>query len=196
MKKALIIVLFFATVLLTQVSPAAAWSVPTHYEIAETTYNALPTDVQSKLSLGLMMDGADDPDLKFFDYQYHKYPENQPKVDYWLNRGRIDYQNGNYHDASYSFGVATHYIADGCCAPHCADNASKYDHFSYELNAILLTPKIDYPDGDIHLLMKNDYLDGKNCWKSSLKNTNDIYTQHNLNQAVTACYIAVKDNVS
>ena len=173
MKKALIMVLFFAIVVIIQLSPAAAWSVPTHYEIVETTYHALPTDVQSKLSLEVMMDGADDPDLKFFDYQYHKYPENQPKVDYWLNRGKIDYQNGNYHDASYSFGVATHYIADGCCAPHCVDNASHYDHFSYELNAILLTPKIDYSGGDIDLLMQDDYLDGKESWKSCQKNKNN-----------------------
>lgn len=196
MKKTLIMVLFFAIVLITQLSPAAAWSVPTHYEIAATTYYALPTDVQSKLSLLVMMEGADDPDTKFFDYQYHKYPENQPKVDYWLNRGKIDYQNGDYHDASYSFGVATHYIADGCCAPHCTDNASHDDHFIYELNVLLLTPKIVSHCGDIHLMLQNDYLDGKDSWQSWMNNKNDIYIQNDLNRAVSVSYTAVNQNVN
>ena len=82
MKRAFIMGLLFIVLLTVHISPVAAWSVPTHYEIAATTYYALPADAQSKLSLVLMMEGADNPDLKFFDYQYHKYPANQPKVHY------------------------------------------------------------------------------------------------------------------
>jgi hypothetical protein len=196
MKKALIMALFFGIILVVQLSPVAAWSVPTHYEIATTTYYALPADAQSKLSLGLMLEGADDPDLKFFDYENHEYPENQPKVDYWLNRGKLDYQNGNYQDASYSFGVATHYIADGCSAPHCVDDASHYYHTIYELNALLLTPKIVSPGGDIHSDMQNDYLDGKDSWQSWMNNRKNIYIQNDLNRAVSVCYTAVNDSVS
>ncbi len=196
MKKALLMVLFFVVVLTVQLSPAAAWAVPTHYEIVVTTYHALPADVQSKLSLDVMMDGADDPDLKFFDYKYQRYPANQPKVDYWLDRGKIDYQNGDYQDASYSFGVATHYIADGCCAPHCVDNSSHYYHSIYELNALLLTPQIDNSIGDIHLIMQNDCSDGKNSWQCWMNNKNDGYIQNDLNRAVSACYTAINESVS
>lgn len=196
MKKVIFIGLFLATVFIMQISPAAAWSVPTHYEIAETTYHALPADVQSKLSLKLMMDGADDPDLKFLDYQYHKYPENQPKIDYWLNRGNMDYQMGNYDDASYSFGVATHYIADGSCAPHCEDNASHYEHFIYELNALYLTPKIENSSGDSNLTLQNDSLDGKNSFQSWLETKNNIYIQNDLNRAVSTCYTEINERVS
>ncbi len=196
MKKAVTMVLFFAIILILQLSPVAAWSVPTHYEIAATTYYALPADAQSKLNLVLMMEGADDPDLKFFDYKYHKYPANQPKVDYWLNRGKIDYQNGKYQDASYSFGVATHYIADGCCAPHCVDSESHYDHSIYELYALLLTPKIVSPRCDKYSSMQNDYLDGKDSWQGWIHNENDIYVQNDLDRAVSVCYTAINDSVS
>jgi hypothetical protein len=196
MKKALLIVLFFAIILTVQISPVAAWSVPTHYEIAAKTYYALPADVQSKLNLELMMEVADDPDFNFFDYQYHKYPANQPKVDYWLNRGKIDYQNSNYQDASYSFGVATHYIADGCSAPHCVYNAPHYYHTLYELKALLLVPNINYNSGEIHLIMKNDYLDGKVSWQSWMINENNSYIQNDLNRAVSACYTAINESTS
>ena len=196
MKTVLLIFLIFVTVLFVQLSPAAAWSVPTHYEIVEKTYHALPSDVQSKLSLNLMIKGAGDPDLKFLDFQYHKYPENQVKVDYWLNRGDIEYKNGNYDDASYSFGVASHYISDGCCAPHCVNNASPFYHFIYELSALQLTPEINESGGDINLIMKNDYLEGKNSWHSWIKSKNDIYIQNDLDRAVDACYISINESVS
>ena len=165
---------------------------PTHYEIVAATYYALPADVQSKLSLELMMDGADDPDLKFFDYQNHKYPENQQKVDYWLNKGNTDYKNGNYQDASYSFGVATHYIADGCCA----DNASHFEHCIYELNALLLIPKIDYSYGDIHLIMNNGSVDGNDSWQSWMNNKKNNYIQNDLDHAASASFTAINESVS
>jgi Zinc dependent phospholipase C len=196
MKNVLLLFLIFVTVLVVQLSPAAAWSLPTHYEIVEKTYYALPADVQSKLSLEIMIKGARDPDLKFLDYQYHKYPENQAKVDYWLKRGNLDYKNGNYDDASYSFGVASHYISDGCCAPHSVTKASPYYHFIYEISALLLAPKINKSGGDINLIMKNNYLDGKDSWKSWIKSKNDIYVQNDLNRAVDTCFTAINESVS
>jgi len=196
MKKALIMALFFATILIVQLSPAAAWSVPNHYDIVEKTYYALPADVQSNLSLDVMKDGADDPDLKFLDFEYHSYPANQPKVDYWLNRGKIAYITGNYHDASYSFGVATHYISDGACAPHTESSASHYNHSLYEVKAVLLTTKINFVNGNIHSIMKNCDLCGKKSWEEWNSNKNDFYIQNDLDRAGSACYIAIKNSVS
>jgi hypothetical protein len=196
MKKALIIMLLFASILIVPLSPAAAWSVPTHYEIIEKTYYSLPADAQSKLSLDVMKDGADDPDLKFLDFQYHSYPSNQVKVDYWLNRGHEGYKNGNYHDASYSFGVASHYISDGACGPHCESNSSHYNHSIYEVRAVLLTPQITYSNGDIDSIQKNDDIEGKDSWESWLNNENDFYIQNDLDRAGNACYITIMDCVS
>jgi hypothetical protein len=195
MKKTPLLLLIFVTALIVQLSPAAAWSIPTHYEIAEKTYYALPADVQSKLSLELMIKGAGDPDLKFLDYQYHKYPANQAKVDYWLNIGNIEYKSGNYDDASYSFGVASHYISDGCCPPHCMNNVSSYYHFIYELSALPLTPEINKSSGDINLIMKNDHLEGKDSWQSWIKSKNNIYIQNDLNRAVSVSYTAINKSI-
>lgn len=196
MKKTLIMMLFFVSILIVHISPAAAWSVPTHYEIVEKTYYTLPVDVQSKLSLDAMKDGADDPDLKFFDYQFHSYPANQIKVDYWLNKGTEDYKNGNYQDASYSFGVASHYISDGACAPHCENNASHYYHSVYEVKAVLLTPQIKHSNEDIGSIQKIDDIEGKESWKSWLVNENDFYIQNDLDRAGNTCYIAILGCVS
>jgi hypothetical protein len=196
MKKALIMIAFFAIIFIVQLQPAAAWSVPTHYEIVEKTYHALPLEVQSKLSLQRMYEGCEDPDLKFLDYPYHKYPANQANVDYWLNRGKIDYQNGDYNDASYSFGVASHYISDGCCAPHCVNNASHDYHFFYELRALVLEPKINYVDGDIHSIMLNYYEKGKDSWQGWISNKSDFYIQNDLDRSVSASYIAINESVS
>lgn len=196
MKKTLIMMLFFVSILIVQLSPVAAWSVPTHYEIVEKTYYTLPVDAQSKLSLDAMKDGADDPDLKFFDYQFHSYPANQIKVDYWLNKGTEDYKNGNYQDASYSFGVASHYISDGACAPHCENNASHYYHSVYEVKAVLLTPQIKHSNEDIGSIQKIDDIEGKESWKSWLVNENDFYIQNDLDRAGNTCYIAILGCVS
>ena len=196
MKKLVLFIFFFATLLFVQLSPTAAWTVPTHYEIVESTYYALPTDAQSKLSLDVMKDGADDPDLKFFDFKYHKYPANQVKVDYWLNRGKNDYQNGNYHDASYSFGVASHYISDGCSAPHCEDSASHYLHSIYELKALRLTPQINRSTGNIDNILNSDDLNGKDSWNNWIKKKNYIYIQKDLNRADSATYTAIKECVT
>ena len=194
--KKILIILLFVTVTTLMISPASAWSVPTHYAIAEKTYYALPADVQSKLSLNIMKDGADDPDLKFLDFQYHKYPNNKVKIDYWLNRGKEDYQNGNYNDASYSFGVASHYIADGCCAPHCEDNSSHGYHLLYELKAIILSPQINSSSGNLDALLDNDAIDGKESYDSWINNENDFYIQNDLDRAGNACYTAIMDSVS
>jgi hypothetical protein len=196
MKKALIMVVFFAGLLILQLSPVAAWSVPTHYDIVEKTYNNLPVDVQSKLNLDVMKDGADDPDLKFLDFQNHRYPANQVKVDYWLNRANSDYKNFNYYDASYSFGVASHYISDGACAPHCEKNASHYYHSVYEIKAVLLSPQIKDLSGDIDSIEKNDREEGKKSWNNWLNNENDFYIQNDLDRAGNACYNAIMGSIN
>jgi hypothetical protein len=143
-----------------------------------------------------MKDGADDPDLKFFDFQYHSYPANQVKVDYWLKRANSDYKNGNYYDASYSFGVASHYISDGACAPHCENNASHYYHSVYEVKAVLLAPQIKNSNTDIESIQKMDEVDGKRSWENWLNNENDFYIQNDLDREGNACYIAIMGSIN
>ena len=81
MKKFLCIVFMIMVFFMIQMSPASAWNVVTHYEIAEQTYYSLPVHVQQKLNLGEMEDGAAAPDLIFRDYRYHHYPSSLSKID-------------------------------------------------------------------------------------------------------------------
>ncbi len=198
MKKAILMIIF-VSVLILQLSPVTAWAESTHYEIIEKTYHALPSDVQSKLSLNLMKKGAGDPDLIFHDFQNHQYPANIAKANYWLNKGKLDYEKGNYNDSSYSFGVASHYISDGCCAPHCECGSSHYYHFIYELDAVFLSPQLknsDHKSEDTNSLLDNDGEFGKLSWEMWVKTKNDTYIQTDLNRAVNACYASISERVN
>lgn len=183
MKTALIFLIVLSFALLV-VQPVSAWAAPTHYAIAEEVYYNLPADVQSKLSLSEMINGADDPDYKFFDYKNHRYPVSQDKANYWLEKGRNYYKTEDYKQASYCFGVATHYLADGACAPHSSNGFTSYQHTKYEVEAMLLSPHITQDAG----------VGGKNAdqW---LKTEDNKYIQQCLDRATTVSYLGVKNAI-
>lgn len=176
-----LMVLSFA---LLAVQPVSAWAAPNHYEIAEEVYYNLPADVQSKLSLSEMINGADDPDYKFFDYKYHRYPASQDKANYWLEKGRNHYKMGDYKQASYCFGVATHYLADGVCAPHSSNDFTRFQHTKYEVEAMLLTP---------HITLDKEY--GTTNGNQWLKTDDNKHIQQCLDNAATVSYLGVKNAI-
>ncbi len=211
MNKILITSIFITVVSLLLAPASFAWNPNTHYEIVENNYNALPPDVQQKLSLGDMEDGADDPDFKFFDFSYHGYPNSIIKADYWLKEGRMNYKAGDYEYASYCFGVASHYISDTYCSPHAA-NEKGYEHILYEAQGSLLTPqntvsatsafgysdrsKNDYLNNDLILILTEGNLQGKNNWKSWEKTKDRSLVQLELNRATTASYVLINRAIS
>ena len=90
----------------------------------------MPEDVRSKLSLDEMKNGADDPDTVFFDFKYHTYPYHYPEKASFLLKpeNRVTSQWATTGDASYCFGVASHYISDGVCGPTHPGGSSRYFH--------------------------------------------------------------------
>jgi hypothetical protein len=190
MKKLLYIIFVLWVFSLLQAPPAAAWNDKTHYDIAEQTYYSLPVSVQHNLNLATMEDGADDPDLKFFDFNYHHYPASRDKVDYWLDEGKYCYKMGEYKQASYCFGVASHYISDSDCAPHCA-GSSVYYHTIYELRAIFLNSHVTPSNGYSDSILASDNLEGKVLWNNWMKNQDNKQIQRNLDQAATASYSGI-----
>ncbi|MCK9151567.1 zinc dependent phospholipase C family protein [Methanobacterium alcaliphilum] len=193
--KVYIILILMAIAMMIQVAPVSAWSVTNHYQIAEATYNGLPLDIQSKLSLSEMKNGSDDPDTKFFDFSHHTYPNTKNKAEYWLNKGKHNYDNGNYKYASYCYGVATHYIADGFCGPHTKAKSSRYYHTIYEIRAMFLSPQTTYYSGDFDLIMNNNHLKSEKSWKHWLKEGDDYNIQKDLNRASSASYSLVKNSI-
>ena len=190
MKKVLYYIFVILVLSLSQAPPAAAWNVKTHYDIAEQTYYSLPISVQHNLNLVAMKDGSADPDLKFFDFNYHHYPASRDKADYWLNKGRNSYTIGDYKQASYCFGVASHYISDSVCAPHCTGK-SVYYHNIYELKAIFLNPHVNPSIGNSDSMMASDKIEGKKLWNIWMKNHDNKHIQGNLDQAASASYSAI-----
>jgi hypothetical protein len=187
----LLLVLMFA---LIQAPTSVAWSGITHEDIVDEVYYSLPADTQHKLSLEQMRDGSDDPDYKFFDFSYHHYPASYSKVDYWLDRGELAYENGDYDQASYSFGAASHYISDSFCAPHCVSAKTGY-HTLYEVQGTLLTPQITYKSGNLKSLLANGQVKGQYSWNSWMTSRDLSYVQDDLNRATSASYVAINNRV-
>lgn len=196
MKITLKLFLFLIIIPITLASPAAAWTWETHTDIADECYYSLPSDVQQKLSLDAMRIGSNEPDTRFFDFNYHHYPSSHAKATYWLDKGKYSYENGNYNYASYCFGVASHYISDSFCAPHCVNTGTFFYHSLYEIEASFLTPQINDPYRSFNPKRDNVLLEGNNSWNSWMKNRDDFYIQNDLNKAVSASYSAIRKCIS
>jgi hypothetical protein len=186
----LILLFIFLTGLIIQLPTAEAWTVNTHYQIIDQVYYSLPADAQHNLNLSEMRQGSVAPDLKFFDFSYHKYPAGYAKALYWLDKGKREYKAGDYGSASYSFGVASHYISDFCSAPHCLGKSGAY-HTLYEVQSALLKPQITEANGNLLTSIENGKTQGQYSWNSWIMNRDDSYIQKDLNNAASASYIAI-----
>lgn len=206
-----ILVIFFIFILVFTPS-ASAWYVTTHGNIAEKIYYSMPAHVQQNLNLSEMRRGAAAPDLIFKDsqYGYHSYPKSYEKAEYWLKQGETAYQNGKYTNASYSFGVASHYISDSYVAPHCA-NISKYDHIDYENKSKEMGPSALYAEYEnqsinmkyvllcmnesLKLELTDAYKTGETRWNIWFETRNMTLVQQDLDNATSISYNAIRNRV-
>lgn len=183
--------IFIAAVLILvalQIQGASAWSVKNHHDIAEGVYHAMPSDVQNRLSLDEMKNGADDPDTVFFDFEYHVYPYNLEKARFWLDQGKISYDSGNYSYASYCYGVASHYISDGICGPHTSPGSSRYLHTVYEIRAMMLEPlMVPVPE--------DPEMEAMRLWSSWVSEGDDSCISGALDLACSASYKEIMESI-
>ena len=186
----LLVVLGFLLVFMVQIEPAAAWAEPNHYEIVYQIYYSLPDDVHENLSLFEMLEGSGDPDLRFLDFQNHHYPQSQVEADHWLNQGRNFYQSRDYKNASYCFGVASHYIADGLCPPHTGGSHRGYPHTKFELEALMFTPQLNTSEDRS---MDQLYTNSTQIWTNWIKTGDNSLIQESLNNAASESYIQIKN---
>lgn len=174
------------------ISPAAAWTGPTHQNIVSKIYYSLPVSVQHHLDLNEMKRGSIAPDLVFQDsIPYHNYPAAVGKAQSWLNKGKAAYKAKNYKYASYCFGVASHYIVDPFSAPHCVTKEGS-NHLVYEKQAENMNPSIRYVSGTVSSLLKNAYKNGQYDWKIWIKNKSSSVTRKDLNNAASAAYSLIR----
>ena len=171
-----------------------AWKWSTHSKIVEKTYSSLPSYIKKKLNLNAMKDGSNDPDEKFQDFINHSFPNSYFKATEWLDKANKNYTLKNYYNASYCFGVASHYISDSFSAPHCANDLS-YLHSRYESQAESLKPYITSNNKDLYISLKQgDYI-GEKDWSSWKKTKNRSIVQKDLNKATSATYSAIKNSL-
>ena len=95
-----------------------AWNSKGHQAVVETMYYAAEFELQKKLNLTLLKEGSTAPDLVFHDVRSHHYPKSYPLAEKWINDAKKNYENQDYNEASYAFGVASHYISDSFVSPH------------------------------------------------------------------------------
>ena len=106
----------FLILLLTPV--VSAWNWDTHQAFDDSVYYRLDDNIKSKLNLGLMEYGSIIPDKEFKDFTRHSFPLAIKQAEYWIEKARDNLHDGDYNNASLSFGIASHYIVDSFSAPH------------------------------------------------------------------------------
>lgn len=194
--KILNLMVVFMISLLIMVPASDAWSWKTHSQVVDVVYYGLPSDVQRNLNLGIMENASNDPDEIFHDFTYHSYPKSYNKSIYWLNLGKTAYDNGNYENASYDYGVACHYISDTFSAPHGVSGESSSLHSKYEDHAKKLTPVASSVNGDLNSLMENGKIEDSKSWDSWIQTNDDSIIQKNLDNGTSVCLQAVKTSVT
>lgn len=191
----LLISLFLIGAFFIQLPAVSAWNFDTHKQIVETDYYSLSPEVQQNLDLNTMKEGSLAPDFNFFDFKYHSYPNSYDKSIYWLNRGQKYYIVGDYNDASYCYGVASHYISDSIAAPHAA-GIKGTEHTRYEMEASFLTPQLVPSKGDLKSSLESGCSDGEKSWNKWIISRSDDDIQNNLNEATGASYNAIDSSIS
>ncbi len=111
---------------------ASAWNWDTHQAFADSVYYRLDDSIRLKLNLGLMEYGSITPDKEFKDFTRHSFPLSIKQAESWIEKMKKNVGDGDYNNASLSFGIASHYIVDSFSAPH-SISGEEYDlHKKYE----------------------------------------------------------------
>lgn len=108
----------------------SAWNWQTHEVFVESLYYTTNTSIE--LNLTLLKIGSITPDKVFKDNARHSYPAALDEAKKWLSRAKEAYVSGNSNEASFTFGVASHYTSDMFAAPHNVKEESSKDHSYYE----------------------------------------------------------------
>jgi hypothetical protein len=195
MRKLILVSILSMALIFCQMPTTEAWTGTTHVKIVDEVYYSLPADAQKNLILKDMEEGSIAPDLKFFDFSNHKYPRAYTKAIYWLQKGQIEYKSGNYKQASYSFGVASHYISDSIAAPHAMNRTGPY-HSLYELQASFLTPHVNICCDPLQSNVESGKLESQYSWNSWMMDRDNSHLNTDLDNAATACYLGIYQNIN
>ncbi|AIS32379.1 zinc dependent phospholipase C family protein [Methanobacterium formicicum] len=184
------IAIFFGLLFL-MVAPATAWEWTAHKKIVDEININLPSDVQKNLKpyLAVMKEGSTYPDTLPNDKINHGYPGSYSQTNTWLDNGKVAYEKGDYREAAWCFGVASHYITDTYSAPHCGWIKDKEKY--WQIGNQLTPKKHDFHYSNLNNMLKYGNERGKDSIASWNKTEDSGIVQQDLNRGVSAAYIAI-----
>ncbi|MBT3416969.1 zinc dependent phospholipase C family protein [Candidatus Woesearchaeota archaeon] len=174
--------ILFLLILLIVLQSTTAWDWNNHKSIVQTLYYSAPYEVQRNLDLQQLEIGSIAPDKDFHDNRLHHYPKSYNLTLYWLEETKRHLENKEYKNASYTFGVASHYISDSFVAPHYISGENPSLHSKFEKQGAI---KLNCIEKEYNL--KEDMIEGsKNSkdWKNWLETKNEKIPQKEIKQSM------------
>ena len=170
-----------------------AWDWDNHKAIMEKVYYSTPYEIQSKIDLEELRIGSIAPDKDFHDNRLHHYPKSYNKTVYWLGLTEKYIKENNYKNASYCFGVASHYISDSFVAPHYISGEDPKLHTKFEYQASTIQTKCKKKDYNINKTLYKASIKNPNDWEDWLKNENKESPQKELEQSMELVFSVFLD---
>lgn len=119
----------------------SAWGWQGHPAITQELVYTL--DFGNNLDFDSLGNGSIAPDRDFHDNVRHHYPSSLNLTLEWLNKTEYYIEIKDYKQASYAFGVASHYITDSFAAPHYIKKEPYKLHTEYEHQIHGNYPKVE-----------------------------------------------------
>ena len=121
------------------------------------------------------------------------YPKSYDKAVSWLGIAVDSYKRRDYENASYAFGVASHYIGDSFVAPHYITKEDYKLHDLFESQAITaLKSKCKKESYDLNRSLHLGSLNGKD-WGLWLKSKDENAPINEAEQSLQLLYLAALD---
>ena len=168
-------------VLLLILPSTIAWSGNGHENLAILTYYQLDN---STFNISEMIRGSTDPDRVFHDTRNHHFPDTFSKANKWLDQVKSDIKINDPNNASYAFGVATHYISDSFAAPHNVEREDSSKNSKYEKIANNFVVSGCTNQSILFTILSNHTK--KEDWYSWLETNDSNIIYNNFNQAFLA----------
>ncbi len=169
-------------VLLITANNSFAWNSIGHKKLVENVYYSMPRELQEKLNLTLMKEGAVAPDLVFHDVVKHHYPYSKDLAYKWLSN------ISNISEFAFNFGVASHYISDSFVAPHYISHEDPKLHSEFESQVNYYSVKTKCSDYNYTLDDLAIGAENKKDWEPWLKTKDKSIPQKEFEEAQKFVY--------
>ncbi len=184
MKKA--ILLIFLIILSLNIS----WNWPNHQILVERVYYTLDFKTQQELNITLLKEGAIAPDKVFHDNVRHSYPRSYAQTKIWLEKASDSYDKKDFDNASYFFGIASHYISDTFAAPHNVQKEPPKLHLEFE--SVKYKPKTKCTGNkiiqDLNYSLFEATQGKKEDWSEWVNTRNDEIPKKGIDQSLELLY--------